>query len=206
MAESAPGSITEWVGDLRKGDGDAARKLWERYFASVVRIAAGKIQGAPRGVADEEDVALSVFQSLCQRAAAGKLPAIDDRHDLWRVLMVLSRQKAIDHRRTQGRQKRGGGVINAGSAANDNSNPAMLLDQFLGPGPQPEEIAAIREELGILLQVLPEDAMRAIAVGKLEGRTNDELAEQLGVVPRTVERKLQLIRHWWLQRLPSEVR
>jgi DNA-directed RNA polymerase specialized sigma24 family protein len=36
-----------------------------------------------------------------------------------------------------------------------------------------------------------------VAIKKMEGRTNEEIAGLLGVVPRTVERKLRLIRELW---------
>jgi DNA-directed RNA polymerase specialized sigma24 family protein len=42
----------------------------------------------------------------------------------------------------------------------------------------------------------------ALATAKLEGYTNDEIAEQLGCSQRTVERRLHLIRKKWEQEGP----
>jgi DNA-directed RNA polymerase specialized sigma24 family protein len=39
-----------------------------------------------------------------------------------------------------------------------------------------------------------------LATLKLEGYTNDEIADTLGVVTRTIERKLNLIRQLWLDK------
>jgi hypothetical protein len=40
---------------------------------------------------------------------------------------------------------------------------------------------------------------RSLARGKMKGYTTEELAAKLGCVPRTVERKLRLIRGLWKQ-------
>jgi DNA-directed RNA polymerase specialized sigma24 family protein len=45
---------------------------------------------------------------------------------------------------------------------------------------------------------LPEPDLRKLVVLKLEGHTNDEIAELMKVTRRTVQRKLELIRRIWL--------
>ena len=67
-------SVTQWLDQLREGDSAAARMLWERYFLRLVGLARRKLQGTPRRVADEEDVALSAFDSLCRGAEQGRFP------------------------------------------------------------------------------------------------------------------------------------
>ena len=70
--------------------------MWENYFPQMVRLAAGKLQGVARRAADEEDVALSEFDSFCQGLQAGRFPQLADRHDLWRLLVVLTARKSAD--------------------------------------------------------------------------------------------------------------
>jgi hypothetical protein len=70
----APGSVTHWINALKGGDPAAAQKLWERYFARLVGLARKKLQGTRHLTADEEDVALSAFDSFCRGAAAGRFP------------------------------------------------------------------------------------------------------------------------------------
>src|SRR5262249_34579127 len=89
-------SVTAWLERLKAGEPTAAENLWARYFASLVRLARARLRGSPRAVADEEDAALSAFDSLCQGAARGHFPRLDDRDDLWRVLVVITERKAID--------------------------------------------------------------------------------------------------------------
>jgi len=56
------GSVTAWIGQLRAGDRAAAQPLWQGYFQRLVALARQKLRHAPRGMADEEDVALSAFE------------------------------------------------------------------------------------------------------------------------------------------------
>src|SRR5262249_10517796 len=105
---SADGSVTRWLGQLRTGDPAAAQQLWERYFRRLVGLARKKLQGTPRRAADEEDVALSAFDSFCRNAERGRFPRLADRDSLWRLLMLMTARKAAHLLRDQGRQKRGG--------------------------------------------------------------------------------------------------
>jgi DNA-directed RNA polymerase specialized sigma24 family protein len=65
--------------------------------------------------------------------------------------------------------------------------------------PTPEEAAEMEEEFQRLLALLPEDELRLrdVAVAKMEGYSNAEIAEQLGWVERTVKRRLAMIRAIW---------
>jgi len=107
----APGSVTAWIEQLKAGDAAAAATLWQGYFRRLVGLARQRLGAAPRGVADEEDVALSAFDSFCRAAAQGRLPHLDDRDDLWQVLMMLTARKAINLIERECSQKRGGGHV-----------------------------------------------------------------------------------------------
>ena len=61
---ASTGSVTTWVEQLRAGNRAAAQQLWERYFSRLVNLARTKLRGLRRRAADEEDVALSAFDSL----------------------------------------------------------------------------------------------------------------------------------------------
>src|SRR5215471_11580657 len=76
--------VTHWIGLLQAGDVAAAQPLWERYFARLVELARSRLRGAGRRVADEEDVALSAFDSFCRGAMGGRFPRLTDSADLWK--------------------------------------------------------------------------------------------------------------------------
>ena len=107
------GEVTLWLERLKAGDQDAAQRLWEGYFARLVGLARKKLGSLPRRAADEEDVALSAFKSFWRGAERGRFPRLDDRDDLWQVLVLITARKAYDLRRHEQRQKRGGSAVTA---------------------------------------------------------------------------------------------
>jgi DNA-directed RNA polymerase specialized sigma24 family protein len=189
-------SVTEWIEHLKGGDGDAARHIWQRYHAGLVRLACQHLAGVRRAAADEEDVVLSAFHSFCQAVEAGRFPRLNDRDDLWRVLVCLTERKAIDLVRGQQRLKRGGASVEGESGLPGGAD-AGGLDALPSREPAPDFAAQVAEECQRLLELLGDDQLRAVALHKLEGYANEEIAARLGCALRTVERKLKLIRELW---------
>ena len=103
--------VTRWIEGLKAGDEDAIAGLWSRYFDRLVHLARKKLAHSPRRVADEEDVAVSVFRCLCAGVEQGRLREIADRDDLWRVLVTMTLRKAIDQQRRLAGKKRGSGKV-----------------------------------------------------------------------------------------------
>jgi RNA polymerase sigma factor (sigma-70 family) len=191
--------VSLWLDQVKGGDRGAAQKLWEAYYHRLVGLAATRLQGARRLAADEEDVALSAFASFCRGAEQGCYPQLADRDDLWHLLFTITARKAQHLLRDQRAQKRGGGAIIGESAllGPDPAGDAGGLEQILGREPTPEFAAEVAEECQRLLDRLDDDQLREIAVRKMEGDTNEEIAVQLDCAPRTVERRLRLIRRLW---------
>src|SRR5947209_7211625 len=100
MAEE--GSVTRWIDLLKDGDTAAARPLWEAYYRRLVTLARARLRGLPLRSADEEDVALSSFDSFCRGAEQGRFPRLEDRDDLWQLLVVITVRKAYDLARYEG--------------------------------------------------------------------------------------------------------
>jgi DNA-directed RNA polymerase specialized sigma24 family protein len=198
MAPEEVGSVTSWLGDLKAGDRDAAQKLWERYFGSLVRLAQARLRTAPRVVADEEDAALSAFDSFCTAVALGRFPRLDDRDDLWRILVTLTRRKAINQFQRERWQKRDVALVASAAALDGAAVDRAFLDSLAGPEPSPDFAALVADEWRHRLESLRDDSLRRVALLRLEGFRNDEIAERLGCGRRTVARKLELIRRRWL--------
>jgi DNA-directed RNA polymerase specialized sigma24 family protein len=195
-------SVTQWINRLKAGDPDAAQKLWERYFRRLVGLARKKLRAAPRRAADEEDVALSAFDSFCRGAKLDRFPQLHDRLDLWQLLVLLTARKAIDLAQHERRQKRGGGAVLDEAAlpcAKDSSAQGAALEQFEAPEPTPALAAQVAEEGRRLLERLDNPELRSVALLKVEGYGNEEIAAQLGCGLRTIERRLRLIRSIWEQ-------
>src|SRR5262249_52329179 len=151
----------------------------------LVRLARGHLQGLPRRAADEEDIALGAFDSFCRGAEKGHFPQLHDRHGLWRLLVTLTARHAAEWRQHEARQKRGGGAVRGHSAVApppDASSPGDGFDQVAGAAPDPGFEAAMAESCRRLLDLLGDDELRRIAVWKMEGHTNAEIAVKLGCV------------------------
>src|SRR4051794_36213341 len=104
-------SITRCIEMLRSGDRAAADRLWDAYLNRLLALARAKLGSSPRQVADEEDVALSAFDSFYRRAELGQFARLSDRNDLWQILVVITERKAVDLMRREGRQSRGQGKV-----------------------------------------------------------------------------------------------
>jgi DNA-directed RNA polymerase specialized sigma24 family protein len=202
MAPQDVGSVTGWIGDLKGGGDSAAQHLWERYYERLVRLAHARLRTARRAgaVEDEEDAALSAFDSFCRGAADGRFPRLADRDDLWRLLVVLTVRKVLDQLERQDAQKRGGGrLVGESALAGLNAATHGGLDRLVGPEPSPELAAMVLDEYRRLRAGLRTEELRRVLDLRLEGYTREEIAERLGCAERTVKRKLDVIREAWLQ-------
>jgi DNA-directed RNA polymerase specialized sigma24 family protein len=168
----------------------------------MVGLARKKLRGARRRVADEEDVAISAFDSFCRGARRGRFPLLRDRHNLWPLLVRITVRKAADQIQHDRRAKRGGGRVRGESAllSPDRSSAAGGWDQVPGQEPTPQFALLMAEECQHLLQLLKNDELRSVAIWKMEGCTNADIATKLGCVEGSVERKLRVIRAVWSRR------
>src|SRR5262249_3675963 len=150
---SGIGSITVWLGRLKDGDRAAVQQLWERYFRRLVGLARKKILAIPRVASDEEDVALSAFASFCRHARQGRFPRLDDRHDLWQVLVLLTVRKAHDLKDYEEREKRDWRrtVSESDRPGSDADPEKPLFARLIAREPDPAFAAEVAEQYRELL-------------------------------------------------------
>ena len=195
-------SITEWFHALRENDQEATERLWDRLFDDLLAVAKRKLGDAPRRFADEEDVVVSVFDTLFRGAAEGRFADLADRQELWRLMVTITAQKAVDQVRHQCRQKRGGGEVRGDSVFSQARDDGVAgFDQFLDSQPTAPFLAILEDEHRRLLELLRDETVRDVARLRLGGYTNAEVSDQLGMSLRSVERKLRLIRDTWIEEL-----
>jgi DNA-directed RNA polymerase specialized sigma24 family protein len=188
-------SISIWLEELKRGDPEAARHLWERYFPQLVFLARRKLAGTPRRMEDEEDVALSALDSFCKAADLGRFPHVSDRESLWRLLCRITHRKAVDLVRRS--QKSMGDAHVRGESAWGREGQSVSCPAEAPVATAPDLAAMVGEEVQRLLNMLPDDDLRAIALAKMYGHTNDELANRMNCAVRTIERRLKHIRAVW---------
>jgi DNA-directed RNA polymerase specialized sigma24 family protein len=193
---ASEGSVSRWIGPLKAGDPRAAQQLWERYFQRLVGVARKRLQVRRPRSADEEDVALSAFDNLCRGARQGRFPQLEDRDDLWRLLVLLTVRKASHVIRDEGRQKRGARPVALPDTPTSDADETDW-QQLLSREPTPEFAAQVAEQCQRLLDLLEARDLRSVALLKMEGYTTEEIAQKLDCTPRTIFRKLGIIRGLW---------
>jgi DNA-directed RNA polymerase specialized sigma24 family protein len=185
----AQGSVSQLLSGLRAGDEEAVRQLWQRYFQPLVRLARARLAAGCGRTADAEDVALDAFFTLCAQlvrpASDQRFPELHNRTHLWKLLACFTVRQAFD---VATKERRRRAVVREEAALGEAG-----FEPFAGREPPPEFAAAVAD----LLEYLPSSPLRAVAVGRMEGRTNPEIARRLGCALSTVERKLQVIRLLW---------
>lgn len=194
-------SITQWMHLAKEGDVEAQRELWVRYYERLVRLAKNRLRPSERRVLDEEDVVIEAFNAFFQALESNGLSGHENRDDLWRMLVTIADNKAKDLGRQQRRLKRGGGRIRGHSVmvGLDDDCPGGFEKV---PDPTPEFADEFSLSCEHLLGRLNE-SQRQLAMWKLAGLTNKEIAQKLGCVEEAVRRKVLLIRSIWEQESKS---
>lgn len=193
-------TITALLGQMKENDsGTVAQAIWQRYFDRLARLARNKIKERQRRVVDEEDIALSALDSFFRGVSNGRFSELKNSDDLWQVLVMLTERKAIDQIRKHTAAKRGGGLVRGDSAFVKLTDSGMLdgMDQVPGAEPTPEFALYFSETYQEMLAALNDAELVQVALFKMEGLTNKEIAEKLGRLERSVERKLHTIRKIW---------
>ena len=189
--------ITDWLEDLSHHSPEAAEAIWAQFYDKLVEYARRKLGTAPRRDADEEDIALSAFHSLHRGLQAGRFPKLDSRDDLWKILLTITSNKVKKRIRHQTAQKRGGGAVRGESIFAGVDEGGAGLGGIAGHAPTPEFAESVSLECEELLERLGDERLQSIALFRLQGYSNQEIADQLHCTVRSVERKLQLIRSIW---------
>ena len=198
----AQGSVTRLIIDLRSNDPAlrevAARLVWGRYFQELLALARNHLSARIRCREDEEDVLQSMYKSFCIRQRRGDFD-LASRDELWNLLVRITIRKARNTANRHRQDKRDVRREDAAAAADRSGGdlPGTILDQIDSDGPTPAEAALLNEALERRFQMLNDPDLRQIALWKLEGYTNAEIAAQLDCTLRTVERKLERIRAYW---------
>lgn len=199
--ESSAREFAELLDRVRDGDEQATATLWERYFRQLVRVAAKRLPANLKRTGDEEDIALSAFHSFIAGIRLDRFPDLGGPDNLWGLLITLTSRKVHAHLRHQTRQKRGGGSVRGESVFIDPSDPqrGVGIGGVTGDVDTPDLQAELAEACETLLQKLPDDQLRQIAIMRMDGYLVDEIAGRLGISKRAIERRLQLIRKVWAE-------
>jgi len=191
-------SVTELIGRIKDNDSAAYQLIWDRFIDRLIRLSSQKLKHMPRRAVDEEDVALEAFNAFFRGVKENRFARLEGRDDLWQVLAMLTERKAFAALRHELAKKRGEGK-NRGESVfeliNGDSSAVNGLQEVQDP--ENDVIDGFASEITERLNELDQEILRKIALRRLEGFSNNEIATELRISLRAVERKLQLIRQKW---------
>lgn len=182
-----PRSVSQWIHQLKQGDAEAAAQLWERYYLPLMRLAEKRLGTSSRRVMDGEDVVVDAFHAFVKSAQDGRFPDLNDRDDLWALLITITNNKALDQIRFLKREKRGPKTRGDSVMSDPAMTPATC------PEPTADDALALTEFMSAFVGDLDEKH-RDVFFLKLQGYTNVEIANELPPSLATVERYLRKIR------------
>jgi RNA polymerase sigma factor (sigma-70 family) len=194
------GSVTRLIQLLRSDDSVerdlAAQLIWRRYFPELLNLARTNLNARIRRREDEEDVLQSMYKSFCLRQQRGEFE-LGSRDALWGLLVTITLRKARNTATRQGREMRDIAREEALPDGDDSTSGGWVFEQMDAADPSPLEAAVLNESLERRLEALADPELRQIALWRLEGYTNREIALKLDCVERSVERRLERIRGKW---------
>lgn len=178
------GSVTRWISDVRLGHDEAAQRLWDRYSDRLVTLVRERLGSHRITVADELDITNETLGAFFLQIRDGAFQDLNDRDGLWRLLATIAYRKSKTLIRHEHRGKRD---------LRRRHDPESI-DAVGSSTERPDVIVLCAEFVSHFLVHLQDDTFRAIALARMEGRTNAEIAEHVGYSVPTIERKLRLIR------------
>jgi DNA-directed RNA polymerase specialized sigma24 family protein len=190
-------SATQWLQELKRGNREAARELWQRYARRMNDVARARLRTAKHGGFDEEDVTLSAFDNFCRAVQTGRYEDLEGSDGLWQLLATFTLRKANDRLKGEAAEKRGGPELLSDQPRTFRGGADSRLEKIPTRELGPESAALMAEECSRLFSLLDDPELESLVLLKLEGHTNDEIAERLGYTRRTIQRMLNIVRNHW---------
>jgi RNA polymerase sigma factor (sigma-70 family) len=171
----------------RAGDEHAARQLFDCYVERLVALARRRLSQRLASRVDPEDIVQSVFRTFFGRVKAGQFH-VEHQDDLCKLLVRITVHKTLRQVEFHKAAKR-----DVTAEAGQDDEPQERLRELLTREPSPDAAAVFLDQLEHFLSGLkPQE--RQILELRLQGYSNEEIAEKLGTYDRKVRRILERIR------------
>jgi len=184
---SGMGSVSHWIAQAKEGDEQALARLHARYWPALVGLARQKLHDSPIP-SDEEDIAQEAFLGFYQAVRRQRVPQLENRHQFLALLSHIIACKACNQIKHELTDRKGGGRNRAASA---------ILELLEKSAHSPLQEVILKDCYQKYVTGMP-DSLRNFAELFLQGYTRPEIAHQLGCAERTVDRKLALVKEYWL--------
>ncbi len=186
-AGSTVPSVTELLAELAAGRDGAAAELLPVIYDELRSIAAAQMSRLRPG--DTVQPTALVHEAYVKLLGESPAAAFEGRRHFFGAAAQAMRELIVDHVRRKSAQKRGGG-----------QRPETLDDvaEWRLPssaGSAVEDVLALDGALAALERLHPRQA-QVVVMRYFGGLSEPEVAEALGVTPRTVERDWRFARAW----------
>ena len=180
---------------LRKGEQDAATRLYLRYARRLHGLATAQTGQDLKSRIDPEDIVQSVFRTFFRRAQEGHYE-VPDGEEIWKLFLVIGlhkiRDAAVFHRAAKRNAGRTTALVGAGESADPPAADQMAETT----------LRMVIDEILLNLN----DSQKEIVTMRMEGAQVDEIAQTTKRSHRTVERTLQKFRELLQQQIQEEPR
>ena len=189
MATPSPGAVTELLREWGDGNDGALEQLTPLVEAELRRLARGYMRRERRGHTLQTT---ALVNEAFLRLTDARHVRWQDREHFLGISARLMRRVLVDHARTRGYRKRGGGA------------QRVTLSEGLVTSPEPAlDVVALDRAL-LALEAVDVRKTRVIELRFFGGLSVEETAEVLGVSPDTVKRDWRLAKLWLLRQLEGE--
>lgn len=180
-----PGEVTELLREWQAGKPDAMDRLFDLIYPQLRQIAGAIFRGErPENILQPTGVVNELFLKLVRQRSL----RFEDREHFYSLSARLMRRVLLDHARSEGRQKRDGGI------------PVPLDEKLAWIDAKPVEMMDLDNVLNELESLDPKKC-RMIELRFFLGFTAEETAELLSTSKATVDRELKFARGWLYERL-----
>ncbi len=188
-------SVSDWIVSLKRNTATASTNIWHRYVDQLVREADRRLKSMPRRSLDADDIAQEAFAAFFRGVAENRFSKLDDRADLWSLLVMLAERRAMDHMRREFSHGRGENRVRGDSVMEPGGNHtgSVGFDNLEGPPVTPESAEALLTLIQRSFPELADEELQRIALDRASNYSVAEIAQRHRLSQRTTERKLELI-------------
>jgi RNA polymerase sigma factor (TIGR02999 family) len=183
------GEVTQCLADLRGGDATARTRLVELVYAQLRTLAGGYLRKQPRSHTLQPT---ALVHEAFLRMVGDDNVTWNDRAHFFAACGGVMRNILADYARRRRAAKRGGAA-----------RQVTLLNTLAASADEPIDIVALDDAL-TSLAALNQRHARVVECRFFAGMSVPEVAEALGVAPRTIDNDWAMARAWLGARLSGE--
>jgi RNA polymerase sigma factor (TIGR02999 family) len=188
MSHEITSEITQMLQAIRSGDGRASEELLPLVYGELRRLAAARMAQEPSGQTLQ---ATALVHEAWLRLVGDGDRTWQNRAHFFGAAAEAMRRILVENARRKSRLKRGGGQVRLDLAELDLAATT------------PDDKILLMDEALEQLQAEDAEKARIVVLKFFGGLTNQEVAENLRVAERTVERQWAYAKAWLFQRIKT---